>query len=180
MNDIELRTYSDSNNEVYNINNNNNRNIIVNNSIFSDCDNRNINISDSETNNTATNNVVNSSFGEKRVNISNFLNNEYVNIYMTLYWLYNFLLGGRDANIIDLNYKKGWDVLFNNQIISGDCSKTSFFVWSAAFFIEIMPRVCTRQGLLFQRYKPKLTIRVNTENAVWRAIRGLCLWMRRP
>jgi len=30
------------------------------------------------------------------------------------YPLYNFLLGGRDENIIDLNYKKEWDVLFNN------------------------------------------------------------------
>ena len=51
---------------------------------------------------------MNSSIGENRVNLSNFLNNECVNIFMTLIWyrLYNFLLGGRDTDIIDLNYKK--------------------------------------------------------------------------
>ena len=39
--------------------------------------------------------------------LSNFLNNEHVNIYVIWYGLYNFPLGGRDADIIDLNYKKG-------------------------------------------------------------------------
>ena len=59
---------------------------------------------------------MNSSIGENRVNLSNFLNNECVNIFMTLIWyrLYNFLLGGRDTDIIDLNYKKEWDILFKN------------------------------------------------------------------
>jgi hypothetical protein len=46
-------------------------------------------------------------------------------LYVTCYQLYNFLLGERDADIIDLNYKKEWDVLFNNQIISGDLFKNS-------------------------------------------------------
>ena len=46
-------------------------------------------------------NVVYSSINENRVNLSNFLNNECVNIYVTWYRLYNFLLGGRDADVID-------------------------------------------------------------------------------
>jgi len=54
------------------------------------------------------------------------------------YRLYNFLLGGRDADIIDLNYKKEWDGLFKNQIISGFYSKTPFLVRSATFFTEII------------------------------------------
>jgi len=49
---------------------------------------------------------VNRSIGYNCVNITNFLNNECINIYVTWYWLYNFLLGGRDADIINLNYKK--------------------------------------------------------------------------
>jgi len=53
-----------------------------------------------------TSNLVSSSIGENRGNLSNFLNNECVNIYVTWYRFYNFLLGGRDADIIDLNYKK--------------------------------------------------------------------------
>jgi len=99
-NNVELSTDSDSSNEIYNINNNN-RNNIVNNNKISDRENRNINISDSENNNIVTNNVVNSSIGENRVNLSNYLNNECVYIYGSWYGLYNFLLGGRDADIID-------------------------------------------------------------------------------
>ena len=55
--------------------------------------------------NIVTINVVNSSTDENRVNLSNFLNNECVNICVTWNGLYNFLLGGRDTDIIDLNYK---------------------------------------------------------------------------
>ena len=84
---------------------------------------------------------------------------------MTWYLLYNFLLGGRDANIIDLNYKKKeWNILFKNQIISGDYSKTPFLVRSAALFTKIMPQASTRQGLLFRKYKRKLTRSINAEN----------------
>ena len=79
----------------------------INNSI--DSENRNINISDSENNNIITNNVVNRSTGDNRINISNFLNNVCVNVYVTWYRVYNFLLGGRDAEIIDLTYKTEWD-----------------------------------------------------------------------
>jgi len=106
---------------------------------------------------------VNNSIGENRGNLSNFQNNEYVNIYVTWCRLYYFLLGGRDAYIIDLNYKKEWNILFNNQIISGDYSKTPFLVRSVALFTEIMPCASTRQGLLFQKYKRKLTRCVNAE-----------------
>ena len=77
----------------------------------------------------------------------------------------------RDADIINLNYKKEWDILFKNQIISGDYSKTSFLVQSAALLTEIMPRASARQGLLFRNYKRKLTRSVNAENAVRQASR---------
>jgi len=109
---------------------------------------------------------VNSSIGENHGNLSNFLNNECINIYVTWYRLYNFLLGGRDADIIDLDYKKEWDNLFTNQSISSDNSKTPFLVRSEALFTEIMLRASTRQGLLFRKYKRKLTGSVNAENAV--------------
>ena len=49
---------------------------------------------------------MNRSISENHVNIGNFLNNESVNIYVTWYRLYNFPLGERDEDIIDLNYKK--------------------------------------------------------------------------
>ena len=141
MNNIKSNTDSDSSNKVFNNNNNNNSiNNIVNNSSFSDRENWNINISDSENNSIITNNVVNRSIGQNHVNISNFLNNECVNIYVTWYRLYNFLLGGKDADIIDFNYIKEWGVLFKNKIISGDYSKTPFLVQSEALFTEIMPR----------------------------------------
>jgi len=145
MNNIELSSDSDSSNEVYNINNINNSNNIVNNSRNSDSENKNTNISDSENYNIVTSNLVNSLIGENCGNLSNFLNNECVNIYVTWYRLYNFLLGGRDADIIDLNYKKEWNILFKNQIISGDYSKTPFLVRSAALFTKIMPRASTRK-----------------------------------
>jgi len=63
-------------------------------------------ISDSENRNIITNNEMNKSIGDNCVNISNFPNNECVNIYVTWWQLYNFLLGERVADIIDLNYKK--------------------------------------------------------------------------
>ena len=87
---------------------------MLNNSRNSESENRNTNISDSENYNIVTSNLVNSSIGENRGNLSNLLNNECVNIYVTWYRLYNFLLGGRDADIIDFNYKKEWDILFKN------------------------------------------------------------------
>jgi len=68
MNNIEQSSDSDSSNEVYNINNINIRNNIVNNSRNCDSGNRNINISDSENYNIVTSNLVNSSIGENRGN----------------------------------------------------------------------------------------------------------------
>ena len=166
MNNIELSSDSDSINEVYNINNINNRNNIINNSRNSDSEYRIINTSNCENYNIVTSNLVNNSIGENRGNLSNFQNNEYVNIYVTWCRLYYFLLGGRDAYIIDLNYKKEWNILFKNQIIFGDYSKTPFLVRSAALFTEIMPRASTRQRLLFRKYRSKITRSVNVENAV--------------
>ncbi|KAG4106988.1 hypothetical protein H8356DRAFT_1417262 [Neocallimastix lanati (nom. inval.)] len=46
-----------------------------------------------------------------------------------------------------------------------------FLVRSTALFTEIMPRASTRQGLLFRKYKRKLTRSVNAENAVRQASR---------
>ncbi|KAG4081558.1 hypothetical protein H8356DRAFT_1335177, partial [Neocallimastix lanati (nom. inval.)] len=89
-------------------------------------------------------------YSKNRGNLSNFLNNE-------------------DADIINLNYKKEWNILFKNQIISGDYSKTPFLVRSAALYTEIMPQASIRQGLLFRKYKRKLTRSVNAENAVRQA-----------
>jgi len=48
MNNVESSTDSDRSNEVYNINNFNKRNNIVNNSSISDSENRNINITNSK------------------------------------------------------------------------------------------------------------------------------------
>jgi len=61
---------------------------------------------------------------------------ECVNIYVTWYLSYNILLGGRDTDINDLNYKKEWHILFNNQIISDDYSKTPFLVRSTVLFYK--------------------------------------------
>jgi len=83
INNIELNSDSGSSNEVDKFNNINNRNNIVNNRINSDSENRIINISDSENYNIVSSNLVNSSISENRGNLSNFLNNEYVNIYVT-------------------------------------------------------------------------------------------------
>ena len=66
---------------------------------------------------------------------------------MTWYRLYNFLLGEKDVGIIYLNYEKEWDILFKNQIISGDYSKTLFLVRSAALLTEIMPWASTQQRI---------------------------------
>ena len=63
MNNIELSSDSDSSNEVYDIDNINNRNNIVNNSRNSDNENRIINISNSKNYNIVTSNLVNSSIG---------------------------------------------------------------------------------------------------------------------
>jgi hypothetical protein len=54
--------------------------------------------------------------------------------------LYNFLLDERDEDIIDLNYKKEWDVLLKNQINTGDYLKMPFLVRSVTLFTEIMLR----------------------------------------
>ena len=62
---------------------------IVNN--INSIDRDNINISEYANYSVIINNVVNRSISENRVNINNFLNNEYVPIYLVWYLLYNFL-----------------------------------------------------------------------------------------
>jgi len=81
MNNVESSIDSNSSIEEYNINNNYNRNDIVNNSSISDRENRNVDIRDNINNSVVTNNVVYSrSIGENRINISSFQSNECVNI----------------------------------------------------------------------------------------------------
>jgi len=99
INNVESSTDFDNSNKVYNINNNNNCNNVVGNNNSIDSENINVNISDFENNSIVTNNVVNRLIGENCVNIINFMNNECVNIYVMWYRIYNFLLGGRDADI---------------------------------------------------------------------------------
>jgi len=99
-------------------------------------------------NTNVTNNLVNSSIDEYRGNLSNFLNNECVNIYVTWYRGYN-------------------DILFKNQIISGNHSK---IVILGAVYGALLQKLClrtrTRQGLQFRWYERKITRSVNGENAV--------------
>jgi len=81
MNNVESSIDSNSSIEEYNINNNYNRNDIVNNSSISDRENRNVDIRDNINNSVVTNNVVYSrSIGENCINISSFQSNECVNI----------------------------------------------------------------------------------------------------
>jgi len=51
--------------------------------------------------------------------------------------------GGRDANLINLNYEKEWDFCLRTKSF---LIKTPFLVLSATLFTEIMPRASTRQG----------------------------------
>ncbi|KAG4108597.1 hypothetical protein H8356DRAFT_1349877 [Neocallimastix lanati (nom. inval.)] len=89
-------------------------------SCVSDRENRSIGISDSE-----YNNIIIIKIDDTRVNIRNFLNNRW-------YRLYKYLLGGKDADIIDINY----------NIVSD--------VYSKPPFLKLCPRASTRQGLLFR------------------------------
>jgi len=84
---------------------------------YCDSENRNINISDSENYNiVTTTNLVNSSIGKNRGNLSNFLNNEYVNIYVTWYRLYNFFLALASLRWNSLNFIDDLYVLFLRKI----------------------------------------------------------------
>jgi len=49
---------------------------------------------------------------------------------VTWYRLYNFLLGGREADIIDLNYKKEWDVLGELHFPKLHFTRLHFGKWS--------------------------------------------------
>jgi len=82
----------------------------------------------------------------------NFLNSECVNIYVTWYRLYNFLLGGRDADIIDFDYKMGMSSFFYRLITKSFLviilQRHSWFDLRLSF-TEILFRVSTWEGLLF-------------------------------
>jgi len=112
MNKLKSNTDSVSTKDEFNNDNNDNSNSVVSNGNSIIDENRNIYFNDSENSSIVTNNVVNRSVNENRVNISNFLNNDCISIYVTWYQLYNFLLDGRDAEIINLNYKKGMRMFY--------------------------------------------------------------------
>ena len=62
--------------------------------------------------------------------------------------------------------------MFKSQIIFSDYSKTPFLVRSTSLITEIMLQTSTRQGLLYRKYKSKLTRSINAENAVRQASRA--------
>jgi len=97
---------------------------------------------------------------------NNFLNNENINIYVIwrcTKYLTLFFVEEMQTLLIWI-MKRKWDVLFNNQINSGDYSKTPFLLRSVALFIEIMLSDSIRKITLFRQYKYKLIRSINSEN----------------
>ncbi|ORX87914.1 hypothetical protein BCR32DRAFT_289029 [Anaeromyces robustus] len=86
------------------------------------------------------------------------------------YSIYIFLIGGRDYGFSDrINnspYKKEWECLFKCQTESGTYSKSPFLLRSAALLNDIMPVVCKRQYILFNKFKTNLSMNVNADNTV--------------
>ncbi|ORX65465.1 hypothetical protein BCR32DRAFT_286499 [Anaeromyces robustus] len=86
------------------------------------------------------------------------------------YRIYIFLIGGRDYGFSDrINnspYKKEWECLFKCQTESGTYSKSPFLLRSAALLNDIMPVVCKRQHILFNKFKTNLSRNVNADNTV--------------
>jgi len=71
-------------------------------------------------------------------------------------YITSFLVEEMQTLLIQIIYK--WDVLFNNQIIFGDYSKTSFLMWSATSLLqELCLRLVLNKWLLFWWYRRKLT-----------------------
>ncbi|KAG4092073.1 hypothetical protein H8356DRAFT_1322077 [Neocallimastix lanati (nom. inval.)] len=79
-----------------------------------------------------------------------------LNIYVTWYQLYNFLLSGRDIDIIDLNIKRNRIFCLRTKLFLVIIQKHHYWCDLQAFFIEIISRASNRQVLLS----------VNAENAV--------------
>ncbi|ORX54354.1 hypothetical protein BCR32DRAFT_295123 [Anaeromyces robustus] len=86
------------------------------------------------------------------------------------YSIYIFLIGGRDYGfsdrINDSPYKMEWECLFKCQTESGTYSKSPFLLRSAALLNDIMPVVCKRQHILFNKFKTNLSRNVNADNTV--------------
>ncbi|ORX85348.1 hypothetical protein BCR32DRAFT_276384 [Anaeromyces robustus] len=86
------------------------------------------------------------------------------------YSIYIFLIGGRDYGFSDrinnITYKKEWECLFKCQTESGTYSKSPFLLRSAALLNDIMPVVCKRQHILFNKFKTNLSRNVNADNTV--------------
>ncbi|ORX41734.1 hypothetical protein BCR32DRAFT_298722 [Anaeromyces robustus] len=63
-------------------------------------------------------------------------------------------------------YKMEWECLFKCQTESGTYSKSPFLLRSAALLNDIMPVVCKRQHILFNKFKTNLSRNVNADNTV--------------
>ncbi|ORX85590.1 hypothetical protein BCR32DRAFT_290574 [Anaeromyces robustus] len=59
-----------------------------------------------------------------------------------------------------------WECLFKCQTESGTYSKSPFLLRSAALLNDIMPVVCKRQHILFNKFKTNLSKNVNANNTV--------------
>ncbi|ORX78157.1 hypothetical protein BCR32DRAFT_282568 [Anaeromyces robustus] len=80
----------------------------------------------------------------------------------------NIRINKPDFNEISNNcpYNKEWKCLYKCQIESGIYSKSPFLLQSAALLNNIMPVVCKRQYILFNKFKTNLSRNVNTDNIV--------------
>ncbi|ORX70421.1 hypothetical protein BCR32DRAFT_272363 [Anaeromyces robustus] len=86
------------------------------------------------------------------------------------YQIYIFLIGGRKYGFSDrINYcpyKKEWECLFKCQTESGTYSKTPFLLRSVDLLNDIIPVVCKRQHILFNKFKTNLSRNVYADNTV--------------
>ncbi|ORX82115.1 hypothetical protein BCR32DRAFT_4178 [Anaeromyces robustus] len=76
----------------------------------------------------------------------------------------NIVKGYKSSN--NSPYKKEWECLFKCQTESGTYSKSPFLLRSAALLNDIMPVVCKRQHILFNKFKINLSRNVNADNTV--------------
>ncbi|ORX64763.1 hypothetical protein BCR32DRAFT_286869 [Anaeromyces robustus] len=77
------------------------------------------------------------------------------------HWDYGF-----SDRINNSPYKMEWECLFKCQTESGIYSKSPFLLRSAALLNDIMPVVCKRQHILFNKFKTNLSRNVNADNTV--------------
>ncbi|ORX80161.1 hypothetical protein BCR32DRAFT_280759 [Anaeromyces robustus] len=62
--------------------------------------------------------------------------------------------------------KRNGECLFKCQIESGTYSKSPFLLRSVALLNDIMPVVCKRQHILFNKFKTNFSRNVNADNTV--------------